>query len=79
MLPNTVGLPSCHCVNQGLKYLKIMTKCQLHTERDDGRAEGPERGAKRRSVEGVRSAWGGAPYSASPIWGSGGIAPENYD
>jgi len=46
---------------------------------DDGGTEGPERGAggaKRRSAEG----WGSGEErrSPSPVWGSGGYAPENF-
>ena len=46
---------------------------------DDGGTEGPERGAvgaKRRSAGGVVS--GEGRRSPSPVWGSGGIAPENF-
>ena len=47
----------------------------MHTERDDGGAEGPERGTEARSAEvprGMRSEEGR--HSPSPVWGSGGNA-----
>jgi len=44
---------------QGLKYLKMST---IHTERDDGGAEGPERGTEARSAGVPRGlGLGGAP------------------
>jgi len=42
----------------------------------DGGTEGPERGVEARSAEGVGSVEGR--HSPSPVWRSGGVAPENF-
>ena len=58
---------------QGLKYLKMST---AHKQRDDGGAEGPERGTEARSA-GVPRGWGlGRGAVAHPQYGGLGALPQ---
>ena len=62
---------------QGLKYLK---NCQLHTKKDDGGAEGLERGTEARSA-GVPMGWGLRRGAVAPpqYGGLGALPPENFE
>jgi len=62
---------------QGLKYLKMST---IHTERDDGGAEGPERGTEARSAGVPRGVGSGRGAVTPPQYGCLEASPsENFE